>query len=116
MGTAIVCPHCPWMEAAGLSHTKNCKCGHHHASHVSFSGCKINGCLCNRYDQSEVAVRVSKPKIVPTLEFALHDVNIDKLTMETETNFNAGIDLLAAQSRLDKLRIRKEELEKNMTH
>jgi hypothetical protein len=116
--TAIrYCPHCVWMEANGLSHTKDCKCGHHHADHNYCGGCKVKGCLCDRYDQtmakSALLEMASKTKPGTVVEFAMADINLDKLTGDTQKTY----ELMQAQARLDKLRIQKDELEKgNMAH
>lgn len=67
MNTNRECPHCIWMTTSGLFHTKLCRCNHHHADHISFSGCTVKGCLCDRYDQTVAYVapkEVSTPKIL----------------------------------------------------
>lgn len=108
----IVCKHCPQMEAAGLSHTKSCRCTHHHNDHVYGSGCAVKGCVCDKYDQGSYATRAPKePKDiqVPTES----DVNVQKWIAGVAdisglaTPNKSLEELLAAQQRLDTLRAKK---------
>lgn len=124
-----ICQHCKWMEAAGISHTKNCRCGHHHNVHNFAGGCTIivekdaqrldaqgntviydRYCDCNGYDQrervihtvvvSETEAKVVKPKKpVYILELP------DSLAVSTE-KMDTHKMLVDAQARVDALKTR----------
>lgn len=104
----VVCPHCPIMESRGLSHTKNCKCGHHHAKHNYCGGCTAPNCKCDIYDQTEVYVAKE-----PKLKLVSPNINVDKLVKQIEVNANN--ELVAAQSRVDVLRKKAKELSASRT-
>lgn len=107
----VVCRHC------NVPHINfKCACTHDHNDHTFGGGCKIKGCLCDRYDASKgiPKVKIEKapkaariPKISPVIGFAMADIDLDKLTGQTETT----VELMLAQGRVDKLRKQKEQLE-----
>lgn len=107
-----VCPHCYFMSAMGVSHKLTCHCTHHHADHNFAGGCKVEGCNCERYDQTTHAVKlsVSKVKSVSKVE----TVDLEALIAAAEKQ--GPSDLIAAQTRIDKLKARITEKEKTMPH
>lgn len=112
---AIPCPHCPIMESKGIFHTKNCKCGHHHAKHNYGGGCTI--CKdCNQYDQTSeyrkpVYREPIKLKPVKFVEFAMHEIHVDELFGQTKETLGFARELVAAQKRIDESRKKKEQIQ-----
>lgn len=98
------CPHCYLMEAMGLHHTKNCGCGHHHADHNFAGGCRIPGCKCDRYDQSERYKTRKDDVPEQSTDIDLHALAACIMPNETSE------ELKAAQARLEILRDKVAEL------
>lgn len=96
----IVCPHCPIMESKGVSHSKNCKCSHHHSKHNYGGGCKVKGCLCDQYDQTS---GYKEPvKLKPIVMGSLAPFN--QKPYDWKTNAEIVEKLTAAQIRVDGLK------------
>lgn len=111
-----VCQHCPYMEAMGVSHGKNCNCTHHHSDHNFAGGCLIKGCSCERYDQTDRAVRqarADKPTKATKPVQVIEAVDLEAM-LEAAKN-KAPDELTAATERVRKLRELKKAKEDDMT-
>lgn len=112
----IPCQHCPSMQAMGVFHGKVCYCTHHHSLHNFAGGCRVKGCDCERYDQTDHAVRqprvAKEPRVTKTTEI-VESVDLESL-LEAAQN-QAPDELIAAQARVDKLREKKKAQEEAMT-
>lgn len=103
----VICPHCPRMESLGLSHTKNCKCSHHHSEHNFGGGCRI--CKdCDRYDQTDKVIREPKPKVQTFIVGQAEPIDLEAMLEEAQNQ--EPNELVAAITRVDALKERARAL------
>lgn len=119
MGTAVVdrvCPHCSRMESLGVSHKRVCHCTHHHADHNFAGGCKVKGCLCDRYNQQEARVVARPVKVVkPKEEYQAQEID-PVLADKIKRDQNLHAEFVAGQKRVSELMAKKNKLEADMSH